>query len=63
MTTGELRVARLAATGLSNQQVAEALLVTIKTVEMHLTYAYRKLGSSSRAQLPRLLEGESRLQD
>ncbi len=58
LTAGELRVARLAASGLSNQQVAETLFVTIKTVEMHLTNAYRKLGSSSRAELPRLLEGE-----
>jgi DNA-binding CsgD family transcriptional regulator len=58
LTPSELRVARLAATGLSNQQVAEALFITIKTVEMHLTSAYRKLGGGSRAELPRLLEGE-----
>jgi DNA-binding CsgD family transcriptional regulator len=32
--------------------------VTIKTVEMHLTNAYRKLGSNSRADLSRLLETE-----
>jgi DNA-binding CsgD family transcriptional regulator len=58
LTTSELRVARLAASGLSNRQIAEALFVTVKTVEMHLTHLYRKLGSSSRNDLPRLLETE-----
>ena len=59
LTPSELRVARLAASGASNQQIAETLFVTIKTVEMHLTNTYRKLGTNSRAQLPRLLEGDA----
>jgi DNA-binding CsgD family transcriptional regulator len=58
LTPSELRVARLAASGLTNQQVAEALFITLKTVEMHLTNTYRKLGSNSRADLPRLLGTE-----
>jgi len=57
LTPSELRVARLAGTGISNQQVAETLFITIKTVEMHLTSAYRKLGGSSRTELPNLLDG------
>ena len=58
LTTSELRVARLAASGLSNREIAEALFVTVKTVEMHLTHLYRKLGSNSRSDLPRLLDTE-----
>jgi len=56
LTPSELRVARLAAQGATNQQIAETLFVTIKTVEMHLTHAYRKLGTRSRTELPGLLE-------
>jgi DNA-binding CsgD family transcriptional regulator len=51
LTTAEERVARLAATGLTNQQVAATLLVSPKTVEAHLARAYRKLGIHSRAEL------------
>jgi DNA-binding CsgD family transcriptional regulator len=35
--------------------VAEALFVTVKTVETHLARAYQKLGNRSRAELPRLM--------
>lgn len=56
LTPSELRVARLAAGDLANKQIAEALFITVKTVEMHLTNVYRKLGAKSRAELPRLLE-------
>ena len=41
----------MAASGLSNQQVAEALFVTSKTVENHLGRAYQKLGIHSRERL------------
>jgi DNA-binding CsgD family transcriptional regulator len=51
LTAAEERVARLAATGLTNQQVSASLLVSPKTVEAHLGRAYRKLGIHSRAQL------------
>jgi DNA-binding CsgD family transcriptional regulator len=66
LTASELRVCRMAASGLSNRQVAEALFVTEKTVEGHLVNAYRKLDVSSRSQLPGALgesgnEGESAL--
>jgi DNA-binding CsgD family transcriptional regulator len=51
LTAAEERVARLAAIGLTNQQVSASLLVSPKTVEAHLGRAYRKLGIHSRAEL------------
>jgi DNA-binding NarL/FixJ family response regulator len=36
---------------MSNKEIAQTLFVTIKTVEVHLSHAYRKLEISSRAQL------------
>jgi DNA-binding CsgD family transcriptional regulator len=48
LTPGERRVADLAAGGMSNKQIAQALFVTLRTVEMHLSNAYRKLGIRSR---------------
>jgi DNA-binding CsgD family transcriptional regulator len=51
LTASEERVAALAASGLTNQQVADALIVSPKTVEAHLARAYRKLGIRSRAEL------------
>ncbi|HEY4823551.1 MAG TPA: helix-turn-helix transcriptional regulator [Solirubrobacteraceae bacterium] len=52
LTASELRVARMAAAGQSNPAIAQALFVTIKTVEMHLTNVYRKLEIAGCAQLP-----------
>jgi DNA-binding CsgD family transcriptional regulator len=51
LTASERRVAQLAVDGMSNKEIAQTLFVTIKTVEVHLSHAYRKLGISSRAQL------------
>jgi len=51
LTPAERRVARMAAGGQSNREIAQALFVTRKTVEVHLTNVYRKLGISSRADL------------
>jgi DNA-binding CsgD family transcriptional regulator len=51
LTPAERRVARLAATGLTNQGIAADLYVTVKTVEGHLAKAYRKLGVDSRRNL------------
>jgi len=51
LTPSEERVARLAASGLTNREVAARLSVTPKTVEAHLARAYRKLDISSRAEL------------
>jgi DNA-binding NarL/FixJ family response regulator len=44
-------VARLVATGRTNREVAAELLLSVKTVEVHLTRIYAKLGVSSRSQL------------
>jgi DNA-binding CsgD family transcriptional regulator len=57
LTAAQLRVARLAADGRGNREIAEALFLTEKTVEGHLGQAYRKLGISSRAQLSGALAG------
>jgi len=51
LTPAERRVAEMAASGLTNRQVAEALFVTVKTVETHLARVYQKLGLGSRAEL------------
>jgi len=48
LTPSELRVARLAAVGRTNREIAQALFVTRRTVEIHLTSAYRKLDIASR---------------
>jgi len=55
LSTQERRVAALASEGLSNREIAEALFLTRRTVEMHLTGAYRKLDVSGRDQLPAAL--------
>lgn len=56
LTPSELRVACQAAEGHSNREIAQALLVTTKTVEMHLSNAYRKLDIDSREKLPSALD-------
>ena len=51
LTTSELRVAELAASGLTNREVAKAAFISPKTVEANLARVYRKLGIRSRAEL------------
>ena len=51
LTPSERRVAGMAAKELTNRDIAQALFVTPKTVEVHLSSVYRKLGIASRAQL------------
>jgi DNA-binding NarL/FixJ family response regulator len=55
LTASERRVVDLAATGETNRDIAQALYVTPKTVEVHLSNAYRKLGIRSRRELPEAL--------
>jgi DNA-binding CsgD family transcriptional regulator len=57
LTASERRVADLAATGQTNRDIAQTLYVTPKTVEVHLTSAYRKLDIGSRRELARALAG------
>jgi DNA-binding CsgD family transcriptional regulator len=51
LTASERRIAQMAADRLTNKEIAQALFVTIRTVEMHLGNAYRKLEISSRKEL------------
>ena len=52
MLTGtERTVATLVASGVTNREAAESLFVTVRTVELHLTSVYRKLGITRRAEL------------
>jgi DNA-binding CsgD family transcriptional regulator len=51
LTPRERRIAQMAAAGLGNREIAEALFITMKTVETHLGRAYRKLGVTGRAGL------------
>jgi DNA-binding NarL/FixJ family response regulator len=56
LTASERRVAAFAAEGQSNRDIAQALFVTPKTVEVHLSNAYRKLGIRSRRELATALD-------
>jgi DNA-binding CsgD family transcriptional regulator len=51
LTPAELRTARIAAGGLSNREIAQALFVSAKTVETQLSHAYAKLGITGRTEL------------
>jgi DNA-binding CsgD family transcriptional regulator len=55
LTPSERRVADLAAEGRSNKEIAQALFVSVDTVETHLSHVYAKLGVESRIQLSRRL--------
>jgi DNA-binding CsgD family transcriptional regulator/tetratricopeptide (TPR) repeat protein len=55
LTASELRVARMAAEGLTNREVAQALFLTENTIETHLRSVFRKLEIHSRSQLTRAL--------
>jgi DNA-binding CsgD family transcriptional regulator len=58
LTASEQRVANLAASGVSNREIAQQLFVTVNTVESHLRHAYLKLRVHSRGELPAALSGE-----
>jgi DNA-binding CsgD family transcriptional regulator/tetratricopeptide (TPR) repeat protein len=51
LTVGERRVGDLAAAGATNREIADRLLLALRTVEIHLTSVYRKLGVNGRAHL------------
>jgi DNA-binding CsgD family transcriptional regulator len=58
LTGAELRVARMAADGMTNREIAQALFVAVRTVETHLTHVYRKLEIDSRDGLAGALSEE-----
>ncbi|MCW7945695.1 LuxR family transcriptional regulator [Streptomyces hygroscopicus] len=51
LTAQEQAVARLVASGATNQQAALELFISVKTVQYHLTHVYAKLGIRSRSEL------------
>ena len=53
LTPAEEHVVELAVEGHSNKEIAQRLVVTVNTVEVHLSRAYAKIGVHSRAQLAR----------
>jgi DNA-binding CsgD family transcriptional regulator len=55
LTPTELRIAELAATGLTNKRIADTAFVSAKTVEANLARVYLKLGIHSRAELGRAM--------
>ena len=61
LTPSERRVAEMAAEGPTNREIAQALFVTQRTVEVHLTSIYRKLAISSRSQLAAALAEPARV--
>ena len=56
LTPSELRVAREAARGMSNREIAQSMFVTAKTIETQLSSAYQKLAIRGRDQLAAALE-------
>jgi DNA-binding CsgD family transcriptional regulator len=59
LTASERRVAELAGQGLSNRQIAQSLFISMKTVAVHLTHTYQKLGVAGRADLAELVHAKS----
>ncbi|MER6083495.1 LuxR family transcriptional regulator [Streptomyces sp. NPDC001833] len=55
LTPRERQVAAMAASGLTNGEIAARLFVTASTVEFHLNKVFRKLGITSRKQIPRAI--------
>ncbi|WP_368497074.1 LuxR C-terminal-related transcriptional regulator [Herbiconiux sp. A18JL235] len=54
----EIEIARLAADGASNREIAEKLVLSVRTVETHLQRVYAKVGVRRRSDLARALRGE-----
>jgi DNA-binding CsgD family transcriptional regulator len=57
LTASEHRIATLAATGMTNREIAQALFITIKTVKAHLGHVFQKLDITARSELPDALAG------
>jgi ATP/maltotriose-dependent transcriptional regulator MalT len=57
LTARELEIARMAAAGVSNKEIAQGLFVSLHTVQNNLHAAYEKLGVDGRAELGQALQG------
>jgi DNA-binding CsgD family transcriptional regulator/tetratricopeptide (TPR) repeat protein len=58
LTPSELRVARIAAEGKTNREIAQALTVTEKTIETHMRHVFQKLDVGRRTELAGALEAD-----
>jgi DNA-binding CsgD family transcriptional regulator len=58
LTAAELRVALMAADGMTNREIAQALFLAVRTVETHLTHVYKKLAIESRDGLAQALRDD-----
>ncbi|HEX4099042.1 MAG TPA: helix-turn-helix transcriptional regulator [Pseudonocardiaceae bacterium] len=58
LTSREREIVALAAGGLSNRQIADRLIVSVRTVEGHLYRACGKLGATDRTELAALLHSD-----
>ncbi|MEU6082628.1 AAA family ATPase [Streptomyces sp. NPDC047108] len=61
LTRRESEIAVLASGGLTSQEIADRLVLSIRTVDNHLLRAYAKLGIASRTQLPAALAGQAEI--
>ncbi|MEV0029573.1 LuxR C-terminal-related transcriptional regulator [Nocardia sp. NPDC050793] len=60
LTPRELEVGRLLAEGMTNKQIAQALVVALRTVDSHVEHIFTKLGVNSRTQAALLLSARGR---
>jgi DNA-binding CsgD family transcriptional regulator len=51
LTRRELEVAALAAQGWSSEEIAQRLVLSVRTIDNHLGHVYQKLGVTSRGEL------------
>ncbi|MET0579546.1 MAG: helix-turn-helix transcriptional regulator, partial [Ilumatobacteraceae bacterium] len=58
LTRRELEVATMAARGMGDRDIADVLVVSVRTVESHLASAYRKLAITSRRDLAQALSAD-----
>jgi len=56
LTTREAEIARLAATGLTDREIGERTMISVRTVNVHLANVYRKFGVHSRTELATVLQ-------